>query len=111
MIQLCEKNCVGDISGWKIFRSVRSLKKVYAPQPQSAGIAERPRGQAVSAVVRALAEADTLPGHADLEASFHPGRAFVRRVAKHNLWVWFRIDANHVTLMSITDEPPVPFEE
>jgi hypothetical protein len=46
-----------------------------------------PRGQAVSAVVRALAEADILPEHGDLEALFHPGRAFVRRVPKHNLWV------------------------
>ena len=70
-----------------------------------------PRAQAVAAVVRALAEADILPEHADLEASFHPSRAFVRRVPKHNLWVWFRVDADHVTLISITDEPPIPFEE
>ncbi len=69
------------------------------------------RAQAISAVVRALASAEALPEHTDLEVSFHPGRAFVRRVPKHNLWVWFRIDAEHVTLMSITDEPPIPLED
>jgi hypothetical protein len=61
--------------------------------------------------VRALAEADILPEHGDLESLFHPSRAFVRRVPKHNLWVWFRTDADHVTLLWITDEPPIPLEE
>jgi hypothetical protein len=60
--------------------------------------------------VRALGAAEVLPEQVDFEAVFHPGRAFVRRVPKHNLWIWFRFDADHVTLVSITDEPPVPAE-
>jgi hypothetical protein len=73
-------------------------------------VAGSDRHRAISAVIRALATADVLPEPADFHAAFHPGRAFVRRVRKQNLWVWFRFDADHVVLMSLTDHPPVPEE-
>jgi hypothetical protein len=57
-----------------------------------------------------LASAEVLPDHADFETAFRPGRAFVRRVPKQNLWIWYRFDADHVSLISITDQPPVPEE-
>lgn len=69
-----------------------------------------PRGQAVSATIRAVAAAAALPEAADFEAVFHPGRAYVRRVVKQNLWLWFRIDETHVTFVSLTDAPPAPVE-
>ncbi len=69
------------------------------------------RGQAVAAVIRALSSAETLPEHGDFETEFKPGHAFVRRVPKHNLWIWYRVDTDYVTLVSITDDPPAPAEK
>lgn len=69
-----------------------------------------PRNLAVAATIRALLEAETLPGYGDFETSFSPGRAFVRRVPRQNLWIDYRFDDDSVILLSIHDQPPVPAE-
>ncbi|MBN1606607.1 MAG: hypothetical protein JW940_08225 [Polyangiaceae bacterium] len=66
-----------------------------------------PAYRAVSATVRALASAD-VPGFGDYETSFSPGRAYVRRVVGHNLWILYRFDDVHVLIMTARGEPPVP---
>ncbi len=69
------------------------------------------RALAVARTVRALADTSELPGHADFECSERPvGRAWVRRVAGRNLWLWYRFTADEVLLLAVTTEPPVPIE-
>jgi len=65
--------------------------------------------RAVFATIRAL-ETGTLPGAADDETEFSPGRAFVRRVPGNNLWVLYRFDDDHVFIMTARNEPPVPVD-
>jgi hypothetical protein len=65
----------------------------------------------VSAVIEGLVRADKLPGANDVRSTFAPGHAHVRRVSKHNLWIWYRFDADHVTLLALKDEPPVPLDD
>jgi hypothetical protein len=60
--------------------------------------------------MRAFASAD-LPGGGDFETSFAPGRAYVRRVVGHNLWLLYRFDDDHVFIMSARNQPPVPVDE
>ncbi len=60
------------------------------------------------ATIRTIAEADTLPGTADFETDFAPGRAHVRRVLGQNLWVLYRFDATHVDVLTVRDDPPIP---
>ena len=63
----------------------------------------------VGAVIASLARALVLPGPADFEAAMPPVRsAFVRRVPDENLWIWYRFDEESVTLINITQTPPVP---
>jgi hypothetical protein len=69
-----------------------------------------PAYRAVSATVRALASADG-PGVGDYETSFAPGRAYVRRVSGHNLWILYRFDDVHVFIMTARGYPPVPLDE
>jgi hypothetical protein len=65
---------------------------------------------AVARTVRALADADELPGKSDFEATVRRiGRAWVRRVTRQNLWVWYRIRDEELVLVTVTNEPPVPF--
>ena len=57
-----------------------------------------PRAVVVARTVRTLAEADELPGPSDFEAMVRPiGRAWVRRAAGRNLWLWFRIREDEFT--------------
>lgn len=70
-----------------------------------------PGFRAVFATVASLANAYELPGSADDETTFAPGRAFVRRVAGRNIWILYRFDADHVFALSTRDEPPVPIDE
>ena len=71
-----------------------------------------PRATAVGRTTRALAAADELPGATDYEAKGHPvGRAWVRRVGGRNLWLWYRFNENEVILVTVTTDPPVPFDE
>jgi hypothetical protein len=69
-----------------------------------------PRAYALARTTRALA--DALPGASDYEATTHPvGRAWVRRVGSRNLWLWYRWTVDEVILLTVTMEPPVPFED
>jgi len=70
-----------------------------------------PRAVAVARTIRILAEVADLPGPADFESTIRPvGRAWVRRVAERNLWVWYRIGDDELVLITVTTDPPVPFE-
>jgi hypothetical protein len=70
------------------------------------------RGRAVGQVIAALATAEALPGIGDTHALMPPLRdAFVRRVGRRNLWLWYRVDADIVTLAHVSSEPPVPVED
>lgn len=69
-----------------------------------------PAYRAVSATMRALASSP-LPGGGDFETPFSPGRAYVRRVAGHNLWVLYRFEDEHVFILSARSQPPVPVDE
>jgi hypothetical protein len=72
--------------------------------PGSAGF------RAVFATVAALADADELPGVADDETRFGPGRAFVRRVSGRNVWILYQFDEDHVFAITTRGEPPVPVD-
>jgi hypothetical protein len=65
----------------------------------------------VSAAIDTLAREEVLPGVHDVRSQFAPGHAHVRRVPRNNLWIWYRFDADHVTLLAVRDEPPVPDDE
>lgn len=69
------------------------------------------RRRAVAATVRALAADDLLPASQDTVVEFRPGRAYVRRVPGHNLWVWYRFDSTTVSIVSVSDQPPVPSDD
>jgi hypothetical protein len=70
------------------------------------------RSLAVGRVVNALSNADRLPGPSDFEAVERPvGRAWVRRVAGRNIWLWYRFNEVEVMLLTLTTEPPVPFDD
>jgi hypothetical protein len=66
------------------------------------------RDRAVASTVRSLVAAEPLPGPLDTAAEFRPGRAFVRRVPRENLWIWFRVNDEFVHLLTVRSEPPVP---
>ena len=65
----------------------------------------------VFATIAELAQANQLPGLADHETRFLPGRAQMRRVTGHNVWLLYRFDAAHVFIMAARGEPPVPIDE
>jgi len=69
-----------------------------------------PGFRAVFATVTALADAVALPGAADDETKFGPGRAFVRRVGGRNVWILYRFDDGHVFVMTARGMPPVPID-
>jgi len=64
--------------------------------------------RSVLAAVRTIADADVLPGPADFETTFAPGRAQARRVSGQNLWVLYRFDATHVDVLTVRNDPPIP---
>ena len=63
---------------------------------------------AVFATIGALTRADALPGAGDTRSKFAPGHAYVRRVPRHNRWVWYRFGDDHVDVLALRSEPPVP---
>jgi len=63
------------------------------------------------ATVASLAKADELPGAADVETTFAPGRAFVRRVSGRNVWVLYRFDDDRVFALTTRGAPPVPVDD
>ena len=53
-----------------------------------------------------------LPGPGDVRALRPPtSEAFVRRVAKVNLWVWYVVRDGVVFAVALTTDPPVPADE
>jgi hypothetical protein len=66
------------------------------------------RSLAVGATVAALSNAASLPAPLDAQTSFHPGQAYVRRVPGYNLWILYRFDAEHVDVLTVRDQPPLP---
>jgi hypothetical protein len=70
-----------------------------------------PRSTAVSAVIVDLTMAEELPEPQDVRAKFAPGHAHVRRVPRQNLWLWYRFGDDHVDVLDVRVEPPVPDEE
>lgn len=79
---------------------------------RSLGIAtSTPRSLAVFAAIGTLTRADPLPGPGDVRSKFAPGHAHVRRVPKQNLWVWYRFGDDHVDVLAVRNEPPVPLDE
>lgn len=69
-----------------------------------------PLQRAVNATIRTLKD-DTLPGAGDYETAFAPGRAHVRRVAGQNLWLLYRFDDEHVSVLTARNQPPVPIDD
>ena len=71
-----------------------------------------PRALAVARTVRTLADAAELPGPSDFEATVRPiGRAWVRRVAGRNLWLWYRVRGDEIILLTVTTDPPEPVDD
>jgi len=66
------------------------------------------RAKALAACVGSIGSSDALPGPTDCEADFPPGTAYVRRAGRANLWVWYRFGADHITILTVTDTPPIP---
>jgi hypothetical protein len=64
----------------------------------------------VNATIRSLKN-DTLPGAGDYTTAFAPGHAYVRRVSGQNIWLLYRFDEEHVTVMTARNQPPIPFDE
>jgi hypothetical protein len=48
----------------------------------------------------------------DQESAIPPtGKAYVRRIAGCNLWLWYRVDdSGDVVVVTLTTQPPVPLE-
>ena len=67
--------------------------------------------RAVFAAIGALEDAEALPGPGDYETRFAPGRAHVRRVPGHNVWLLYRFDADHVSVLTARKAPPVPADD
>ena len=87
----------------RLHRLTRSYARAYA----RLGIAGSPRGLAVTATLRGLAEAPTLPEPRDAEALIPPVLSVhVRRVPGANLWIWYTADDATLTLHALTDAPP-----
>jgi hypothetical protein len=90
-------------------RRVAQLSTTFRRSVIELGLAPGSPGfRAVFATVAALANADDLPGVADIETTFGPGRAFVRRVGARNVWILYRFDDRHLYAMTTRDRPPVP---
>lgn len=69
------------------------------------------RSRVLGSALAALARSASLPGPQDFETTFHPGRAYVRRVSGHNLWILYRFDSAYVDLLTVRGEPPVPMDD
>ena len=93
-------------------RRIPRLNFGFRRAMRTLGIASgTPRSLAVFAAIRTITEAEELPGHVDVRSKFAPGYAHVRRVAGHNLWIWFRFDDEHVDVITLRNDPPVPSDE
>lgn len=67
-----------------------------------------PEAKRLAATIRALA-AGPLPGAQDVETPLPPAKlAWVRRVPRANLWIYFTFDDDRVFIGSVVRTPPVP---
>ena len=74
-------------------------------------VAKSIRGRALAGTIAATLSADALPTPSDTKVIFKPAmRAFARRVRGHNLWLWYAVSEQELTLLTITIDPPVPEE-
>jgi hypothetical protein len=90
---------------------IHRLSTTFRRSVERLGVtAGSPASRAVTATIRAL-ESGELPGSADFETAFPPRRAFVRRVRARNLWILYRFDDEHVFVMTVRDQPPVPADD
>ena len=70
--------------------------------------------RAVARTIDMLCQADVLPGPGDAftfvpdpdDATAVRKLAHVRRVTRHNLWLWYRSTDDQVQFVAMTDEPP-----
>ena len=70
------------------------------------------RGRAVGLTIAALGADPVLPAPGDTRALIPPtGEAFVRRVPGRNLWVWYTVSDDTVSVVALTADPPVPAGE
>jgi hypothetical protein len=89
---------------------VLRLSTTFRRSVERLGItAGSPAHRVLSSTLTSLASAE-LPSETDHETAFRPGRAFVRRVQRLNLWILYRFDDDHVFVMTARDQPPEPIE-
>jgi hypothetical protein len=70
------------------------------------------RGRAVGLTIASLLRDETLPATGDTRALIPPtSEAFVRRVPGRNLWLWYSLAGDVVTVVGLTADPPVPADE
>jgi hypothetical protein len=66
---------------------------------------------AVGRTISAICQSPALPTPFDVVGTIPPtDAALVRRVAGHNLWLWFRPDEARVIFLMVTSAPPVPVD-
>lgn len=65
----------------------------------------------MAAAIRSLVQSEALPAQMDTVAAFGAGRAFVRRMPRENLWIWYQVGNRHLELLAVKGEPPVPLDE
>ena len=84
------------------------LRTSYTRAVSRVGIvAGTPRAKRLAATINLLLDAESLPGPLDVEAMIPPtSRALVRRVAGENLWLWFTVTTDVLTLHTLTSQPP-----
>ncbi len=69
-----------------------------------------PTRRALLGTLNALSEA-TLPAEGDYEAVIPPTRrAWIRRVPRANLWVFYAFNDAEVRVLAIVSQPPVPVQ-
>jgi hypothetical protein len=71
--------------------------------------AKSERGAAIARTIHTLLAAGSLPGAADVRAKIgSSATAFVRRVQGRNLWLWYNVNDDELSLVGLTTDPPVP---
>jgi Txe/YoeB family toxin of Txe-Axe toxin-antitoxin module len=75
-----------------------------------AGVRARsPQLEAIKETLRAITEAENLPGPLDYEVLIPPVRtAWCRRIPGQNLWLFYRVSDDAVYILLVTRMPPVP---
>lgn len=74
-------------------------------------VAKSVRGRALGGTIAAMLSAEELPTPSDTNVIFKAAmRAHARRVRGHNLWLWYAVSEEELTLLTITIDPPVPEE-